>query len=94
MEKIHTVSWMPTDEDCIAAAKLANADGFIRMLAVQKKMADPGQCSKATGSGLSPQGQASARSRLARAMPLTDPPVMILDEATSSSRYEEHIPRS
>ncbi|RHQ95192.1 ABC transporter ATP-binding protein [Clostridium sp. AF20-7] len=65
-----------TDEDCIAAAKLANADGFIRML--------PGGYNtvlKGDGSGLS-QGQRQLIS-IARAA-VSDPPVMILDEATSS----------
>ena len=65
-----------TDEECIAAAKLANAHGFIEML--------PGGYStvlKGDGSGLS-QGQRQLIS-IARAA-VADPPVMILDEATSS----------
>ncbi len=65
-----------TDEECIAAAKLANADGFIRML-------PEGYSTVLThgGSGLS-QGQRQLLS-IARAA-VADPPVMILDEATSS----------
>lgn len=65
-----------TDEDCIAAAKLANADGFIRMLPDGYNTVLKGD-----GSGLS-QGQRQLIS-IARAA-VSDPPVMILDEATSS----------
>lgn len=65
-----------TDEDCIAAAKLANADGFIRMLPDGYNTVLKGD-----GSGLS-QGQRQLLS-IARAA-VSDPPVMILDEATSS----------
>lgn len=65
-----------TDEDCIAAAKLANADGFIRMLPEGYNTVLKGD-----GSGLS-QGQRQLIS-IARAA-VSDPPVMILDEATSS----------
>ena len=65
-----------TDEDCIAAAKLANADGFIRMLPEGYDTVLKGD-----GSGLS-QGQRQLIS-IARAA-VSDPPVMILDEATSS----------
>ncbi|MGN1159225.1 MAG: ABC transporter ATP-binding protein [Lachnospiraceae bacterium] len=64
------------DEDCIAAAKLANADGFIRMLPQGYHTVLKGD-----GSGLS-QGQRQLIS-IARAA-VSDPPVMILDEATSS----------
>ena len=64
------------DEDCIAAAKLANADGFIRMLPQGYNTVLKGD-----GSGLS-QGQRQLIS-IARAA-VSDPPVMILDEATSS----------
>lgn len=65
-----------TDEECISAAKLVNADGFIRML-------PEGYNTVLThgGSGLS-QGQRQLIS-IARAA-VADPPVMILDEATSS----------
>lgn len=65
-----------TDDECIAAAKLANADGFINML-------PEGYQSQISGSadGLS-QGQRQLIS-IARAA-VADPPVMILDEATSS----------
>ncbi|MDD3261825.1 MAG: ABC transporter ATP-binding protein [Oscillospiraceae bacterium] len=65
-----------TDEECIAAAKLANADGFIRMLPEGYQTVLQGD-----GSGLS-QGQRQLVS-IARAA-VADPPVMILDEATSS----------
>ena len=64
------------DEDCIAAAKLANADGFIRMLPKGYNTVLKGD-----GSGLS-QGQRQLIS-IARTA-VSDPPVMILDEATSS----------
>ena len=65
-----------TDEDCIAAAKLANADGFIRML-------PDGYNTMLTGGGAGlSQGQRQLIS-IARAA-VADPPVMILDEATSS----------
>ncbi len=65
-----------SDADCIAAAKLANADGFIRMLPQGYHTVLKGD-----GSGLS-QGQRQLIS-IARAA-VSDPPVMILDEATSS----------
>ncbi len=65
-----------TDEECIAAAKLANADGFVRMLPQGYQTVLSGD-----GSGLS-QGQRQLIS-IARAA-VADPPVMILDEATSS----------
>lgn len=65
-----------TDEECIAAAKLANADGFIRMLKDGYNTVLKGD-----GSGFS-QGQRQLIS-IARAA-VADPPVMILDEATSS----------
>ncbi|GAU78911.1 ABC transporter ATP-binding protein [Fusibacter sp. 3D3] len=65
-----------TDEDCIAAAKLANADGFIHMLPQGYQTIIKGD-----GSSLS-QGQRQLIS-IARAA-VADPPVMILDEATSS----------
>lgn len=65
-----------TDEECVAAAKLANADGFIRMLPEGYQTVLEGD-----GSSLS-QGQMQLVS-IARAA-VADPPVMILDEATSS----------
>lgn len=65
-----------TDEECIKAAKLANADSFIRMLPEGYNTVLKGD-----GSGLS-QGQRQLIS-IARAA-VADPPVMILDEATSS----------
>ena len=65
-----------TDEECIAAAKLANAHDFITMLPDGYNTVLEGD-----GSGLS-QGQRQLLS-IARAA-VADPPVMILDEATSS----------
>ena len=65
-----------TDEECIAAAKLANADSFIRRLPNGYQTMLEGD-----GGGLS-QGQRQLIS-IARAA-VADPPVMILDEATSS----------
>ena len=65
-----------TDEECIKAAKLANAHDFIMMLPKGYQTVLSGD-----GSGLS-QGQRQLLS-IARAA-VADPPVMILDEATSS----------
>ena len=65
-----------TDEECIAAAKLANADGFITRLPEGYNT-----MLTANGANLS-QGQRQLIS-IARAA-VADPPVMILDEATSS----------
>lgn len=76
MENLRYGNPNATDEDCIAAAKLANADGFIRMLPQGYNTVLKGD-----GSGLS-QGQRQLIS-IARAA-VSDPPVMILDEATSS----------
>ena len=74
-----------TDEECIAAAKLASAHSFIRRL-------PEGYNTVITGDGgnLS-QGQRQLLA-IARAA-VADPPVMILDEATSSidTRTELHI---
>ena len=76
-----------TDEECIAAAKTANADGFIRRL-------PDGYNTMITGDGgnLS-QGQRQLLA-IARAA-VKDPPVMVLDEATSSidTRTEQYIQR-
>ena len=65
-----------TDEECVAAAKRAGADAFIRHL-------PQGYATvlKGAGAGLS-QGQCQLLA-IARAA-VADPPVMILDEATSS----------
>ena len=76
MENIRYGKLDATDEECIAAAKLANADGFIRMLPKGYQTV-----LESDGSGLS-QGQRQLIS-IARAA-VADPPVMILDEATSS----------
>lgn len=65
-----------SDEECIAAAKLANAHSFITRL-------PEGYHTMLTGNGASlSQGQRQLLS-IARAA-VADPPVMILDEATSS----------
>ncbi|MCD7749495.1 MAG: ATP-binding cassette domain-containing protein, partial [Oscillospiraceae bacterium] len=65
-----------TDEECIAAAKLANAHGFIKRL-------PDGYQTMLTGNGSNlSQGQRQLLS-IARAA-VADPPVLILDEATSS----------
>ncbi|MDO5346540.1 MAG: ABC transporter ATP-binding protein [Lachnospiraceae bacterium] len=76
MENIRYGKLEATDEEVIAAAKLANADGFIRQL-------PQGYQTVLTGNGgnLS-QGQRQLLS-IARAA-IADPPVLILDEATSS----------
>ncbi len=65
-----------SDEECIAAAKLAGADDFIRRLPMGYNTEIKGN-----GSNLS-QGQRQLLS-IARAA-VADPPVMIMDEATSS----------
>ncbi len=76
MENLKYGNQNATDEECIAAAKLANADSFIRMLPQGYNTVLKGD-----GSGLS-QGQRQLLS-IARAA-VANPPVMILDEATSS----------
>ena len=76
MENIRYGKLDATDEEVIAAAKLANADGFIRRLPQGYNTLLRGN-----GANLS-QGQRQLLS-IARAA-VADPPVMILDEATSS----------
>ena len=74
-----------TDEECIAASKLASAHSFIRHL-------PDGYNTEITGDGANlSQGQRQLLA-IARAA-VADPPVMILDEATSSvdTRTEAHI---
>jgi ATP-binding cassette subfamily B protein len=76
MENIRYGRLDATDEECIAAAKRANAHDFIEILPDGYDTVLSGD-----GSGLS-QGQRQLLS-IARAA-VADPPVMILDEATSS----------
>ena len=76
MENIRYGKLDATDAECIAAAKLANAHDFITRL-------PQGYDTELTGNGASlSQGQRQLLS-IARAA-VADPPVMILDEATSS----------
>ncbi len=76
MENIRYGRLDATDEECIQAAKLANADDFITRL-------PEGYNTELTGNGASlSQGQRQLIS-IARAA-VANPPIMILDEATSS----------
>ena len=76
MENIRYGKLDATDEECIKAAKIANADGFIRRL-------PDGYDTMLTGDGSNlSQGQRQLLA-IARAA-VADPPALILDEATSS----------
>ena len=76
MENIRYGNLEADDEECVAAAQLAGADDFIRRL-------PEGYDTMLTGNGSNlSQGQRQLLA-IARAA-VADPPVMILDEATSS----------
>jgi len=76
MENIRYGKLDATDEECIAAAKLAHADDFIT------RLPDGYQTMLTAGGSNLSQGQRQLLS-IARAA-VADPPVMIMDEATSS----------
>ncbi len=85
MDNIRYGNLDATDEECIAAAKAANAHSFIRRL-------PDGYNTMVTSDGANlSQGQRQLLA-IARAA-VKDPPVMVLDEATSSidTRTEQHI---
>ena len=82
MENIRFGKLDATEEEVVAAAKLANADGFIRRL-------PDGYDTMLTGDGANlSQGQRQLLA-IARAA-VADPPVLILDEATSSIDTRTH----
>ena len=83
MENIRYGRLDATDEECMAAARLANADDFIQRL-------PEGYNTMLTGNGASlSQGQRQLIS-IARAA-VADPPVMILDEATANIDTETEL---
>ena len=85
MENIRYGRLDATDEECIAAAKLANADAFIRRL-------PDGYDTEISGNGAQLSQGERQMLCIARAA-VADPPVMILDEATSSidTRTESQV---
>jgi len=88
MENIRYGRLEASDEECIAAARLADADHFIRQLpeGYQTRLSER--------AGNLSQGQRQLLA-IARAI-LADPAILILDEATSSvdTRTEAHIQRA
>ena len=76
MDNIRYGNLDATDEECITAAKLAGADDFITRL-------PGGYDTELSNNGANLSRDSASYSAIARAA-VADPPVMILDEATSS----------
>ena len=80
MENLRYGNPNATDEECVAAAKLANADGFIRML-------PQGYDTPIGENGAKLSGGERQRISIARAL-LKNAPIVLLDEATASLDVE------